>query len=86
MELITRRIINDFEGEANSEDLLQRYTKTDSPEYKRMVDEIAKRLGLSSLKFNKIETLVKSIGLPKEKICTHCFDGTGCPLKQKCGK
>lgn len=86
MELITRRIINDFEGEANSEDLMQRYTKTDSPEYKRMVDEIAKRLGLSSLKFNKIETLVKSIGLPKEKICTHCFDGTGCPLKQKCGK
>lgn len=86
MELITRRIINDFEGEANSEDLLQRYTKTDSPEYKRMVNEIAKRLGLSSLKFNKIETLVKSIGLPKEKICTHCFDGTGCPLKQKCGK
>ncbi|MCI5815215.1 MAG: amidophosphoribosyltransferase [Prevotella sp.] len=86
MELITRRIINDFEGDANSEELLQRYTKTDSPEYKRMVDEIAKRLGLSSLKFNKIETLVKSIGLPKEKICTHCFDGTGCPLKQKCGK
>lgn len=86
MELITRRIINNFEGDANSEELLQRYTKTDSPEYKRMVDEIAKRLGLSSLKFNKIETLVKSIGLPKEKICTHCFDGTGCPLKQKCGK
>lgn len=86
MELITRRIINDFEGDANSEELLQRYTKTDSPEYKRMVDEIAKRLGLSSLKFNKIETLVKSIGLPKEKICTHCFNGTGCPLKQKCGK
>ena len=86
MELITRRIINDFEGDANSEELLQRYTKTDSPEYKRMVDEIANRLGLSSLKFNKIETLVKSIGLPKEKICTHCFDGTGCPLKQKCGK
>lgn len=86
MELITRRIINDFEGDANSEELLQRYTKTDSPEYQRMVDEIAKRLGLSSLKFNKIETLVRSIGLPKEKICTHCFDGTGCPLKQKCGK
>ncbi|MGM9699830.1 MAG: amidophosphoribosyltransferase [Prevotella sp.] len=86
MELITRRIINDFEGDANSEELLQRYTKTDSPEYQRMVEEIAKRLGLSSLKFNKIETLVKSIGLPKEKICTHCFDGTGCPLKQKCGK
>ena len=31
---------------------------------------------LSSLKFNSVETLVKTIGLPKESICTHCFDDT----------
>jgi amidophosphoribosyltransferase len=41
-----------------------------------MVEKICEQLGLTSLKFNKIETLVKSIGLPKEEICTHCFDGT----------
>lgn len=76
LELITRRIINDFEG--NPEAKLKEYATTDSPEYIRMVDEIARRLGLTTLKFNKIETLVKAIGLPKCDLCTHCFDGSGC--------
>ena len=83
MELITRRIIQDFEGEVD-EEVLKRYTKTDSAEYHRMVEEIARRLGLTSLRFNKIETLVASIGMPKHKICTHCFDGTGCRMKRQC--
>lgn len=74
LELITRRIIKDFEGDENKN--LEKYTKTGSPEYERMVQEIAKRLGLSSLKFAKLETLIESIGMPKCKICTHCFDGT----------
>ena len=41
-----------------------------------MVEEIGRRLGLTSVKFNKIETLIKAIGLPKCRICTHCFDGS----------
>lgn len=76
LELITRRIINDFEG--NPDAKLKEYATTDSPEYTRMVDEIVRRLGLTTLKFNKIETLVKAIGLPKCDLCTHCFDGSGC--------
>ena len=74
LELITRRIIKDFEGDENKN--LDKYTRTDSPEYKRMVGEIAKRLNLDSLRFSKLETLVEAIGLPKEQICTHCFDGS----------
>ncbi|MDY4020127.1 MAG: amidophosphoribosyltransferase [Prevotella sp.] len=74
MELITRQVINDFEGDANKN--IDKYSTTNAPEYKRMVDEIGRRLGLSSLKFNKIETLIKAIGLPKERVCTHCFDGS----------
>ena len=74
MELITRTIIKDFEGDENAK--LEQYATTNSPEYQRMVKEIAKRLGLTSLKFNKIETLIQSIGLPKCKLCTHCFDGS----------
>ena len=74
LELISRRIIQDFEGDPNKN--LDQYAKSDSPEYKRMVDEIARRLGLSSLKFNKIETLIQAIGLPKCDVCTHCFDGS----------
>ena len=74
MELITRRVIQDFEGDSTKN--LDKYAQTDSPEYKRMVDEIARRLNLSSLRFSKLETLVEAIGLPKEQICTHCFDGS----------
>lgn len=74
LELITRRVIKDFEG--NEDVKLKEYATTDSPEYKRMVEEIGRRLGLTTLKFNTIETLVKSIGLPKCKLCTHCFDGS----------
>lgn len=74
LELITRRIIEEFEGDMNTN--VAAYAKTDSPEYTRMVDEIARRLHLDSLKFAKLETLVRAIGLPKERICTHCFDGS----------
>ena len=74
MELITRRIIKDFEGDDKKN--LEQYAKTGTPEYQRMVNEIAHRLGLDSVKFATLEDLIESIGLPKERVCTHCFDGT----------
>ena len=55
---------------------LEAYATTDSPEYKRMVEIIRTKLGLTSLRFNTVENLVKAIGLPKCQICTHCFDGS----------
>ena len=76
LELISRRIIKEFEGDPDRN--LEKYATTGSPEYKRLVDEIARRFGLTSLKFNTIETLVEAIGLPKCKVCTHCFDGSSC--------
>lgn len=76
MELLTRRIIGDLEGDPNKN--LDRYASTGSPEYNAMVEKIRARFGLTSLKFNPIETLIESIGLPKEKVCTHCFDGSSC--------
>ena len=74
LELITRRIIRDFEGDDKAN--LDKYAQTGSPEYERMVAEIGRRLGLSSVKFAHLEDLITSIGLPKEKVCTHCFDGS----------
>ncbi len=75
MELITRQIINDFEGCPEPANL-DRYATTGTPEYKRMVDEVARRLNLSTLQFCHIEDLIASIGLPKCRVCTHCFDGS----------
>lgn len=74
LELISRRIIQKLEGDPDKN--LEAYAQTDSPEYKRLVEEIAKELELDSLKFTKLETLVRSIGLPKCRLCTHCFDGS----------
>lgn len=78
MELITRRIIAELEGEeaALNEERVRAYTETDSPEYQRMVDCIARKFGLNSLRFTKLETLIRAIGLPRSKVCTHCFDAS----------
>ena len=74
MELITRRIIKELEGDENKD--LDKYAQAGSPQYEKMVGIIAKRFGLSSLRFNTLETLIEAIGLPKCKVCTHCFDGS----------
>lgn len=92
LELITRRVILDLEtGKKEAtmlkdvdeaeivnipEERLKAYATTDSPEYKAMVAEIAKRLNIDTLQFCKLETMVEAIGLPKCKVCTHCFDGS----------
>lgn len=84
LELISRRIILDFEGDANKD--IELYARTDTPQHKRLVEEIARRLGLTSLKFSTLENLVESIGLPKERLCTYCFDGCGIPCAKCAGK
>ncbi|MCM1483424.1 MAG: amidophosphoribosyltransferase [Muribaculaceae bacterium] len=74
MELITRRIIEELEGDPEKN--LDLYATTGSPQYCAMVEKIRQRFGLTSLKFNTLETLIETIGLPKCKVCTHCFDGS----------
>lgn len=74
MELITRQVIKELEGDEHAK--LDKYATTGSPEYDKMVNIIAKRLDLTTLRFNSLETLIEAIGLPKCKVCTHCFDGS----------
>ncbi|MBR2435021.1 MAG: amidophosphoribosyltransferase [Lentisphaeria bacterium] len=83
LDLIARRIVNTLEGGEPDEAVLQEYTTAGSERYNRMVEEIRKSLGLTSLKYQSMEKLVEAIGLPKEKICTYCFDGCD-PSKCAC--
>ena len=76
MELLTRRIIKEFEGDENKN--LEKYTTTGTPEYNALVEKIREHFQIDSLKFNTIENLIEAIGLPKCKVCTHCFDGSSC--------
>jgi len=74
LELITRRVIEELEGCHYKN--LEAYATAGSPEYEHMVEEIRRRLKLTTLRFSTIEDIVNAIGLPKERICTHCFDGS----------
>ncbi|MGB5909582.1 MAG: amidophosphoribosyltransferase, partial [Promethearchaeia archaeon] len=56
------------------------YTDPESDKFKEMVEIIRRKLKLTSLKYQKLENLVKAIGLPKEKLCTYCWDGIGLTL------
>ncbi len=73
-ELATRTAIHQLEGTENVD--LSKYSDPKTEEYKRMVEQIRKNLGLTSLQFQELEDLVNAIGLPKEKLCTHCWDGS----------
>lgn len=74
MELITRRVIEELEGSNDAH--LDEYATTGSPRYEAMVERIREQLKITSLKFSSIENVIQSIGLPKCKVCTHCFDGS----------
>jgi len=51
------------------------YVDPDSEKFKRMVEAVRKRLNLTTLRYQRLDDLVAAIGLPKEKLCTYCWDG-----------
>ncbi|MBM4018645.1 MAG: amidophosphoribosyltransferase [Planctomycetes bacterium] len=51
------------------------YVDPDSENFRRMVEVIRQRLNLTTLRYQRLEDLVAAIGLPKEKLCTYCWDG-----------
>ena len=73
MELATRKAITQLEGEQKN---FADYVDPASDKYQAMVRQIAINLGLDSLMYQDLPDLVEAIGLPKEKLCTHCWDGS----------
>lgn len=76
LDLATYKAVQQIEGHTNVD--MKEYSDPDSEKYKQMVEVIRKDLDLTSLVFQRLDDLVAAIGLPKEKLCTHCWDGTGC--------
>jgi len=75
MDLAGRRAIRELEG--TDDPNVADYADCKGEKYCAMVDRICKRLRLTSLKYQALDDLVKAIGLPKEKLCTYCWDGVG---------
>ena len=77
LDLAGRRAAHELEG--GDPDNLDRYADPDSEEHAAMVEKIRERLGLTTLRYQRLDDLVDAIGLPKEKLCTYCWDGCeGC--------
>lgn len=73
LDLAGRRAVKELEGKDDAH--LEEYSDCSTEKYCAMVDRIRKRLGLTSLKYQKLDDMIEAIGLPKEKLCTYCWNG-----------
>jgi amidophosphoribosyltransferase len=74
-ELAARKAIRAIEGK-DIEDVSE-YLDPNSKKYQKMIDWIAKDLGVNSLRFQLLDDMVKAIGLSKNKLCLYCWTGKG---------
>ncbi len=74
MDLAARKAIKELEGDDPTN--LDEYSRAGSDKYHAMIEKIRLRLRLTSLKYQELEDLVSAIGLPKNKLCTYCWDRT----------
>jgi amidophosphoribosyltransferase len=74
LDLIGRKVIHELEGGDMS--AIAEYAVSGSSRNRAMVEKIREKLLLTSLKFQLLEDMVAAIGLPKEKLCTHCWDAS----------
>ena len=73
-DLISRRVIAGFEG-SSSPDNLDRYSDPETAEYNAMVKRIGELMNFTSLRYHRLDDMVESVGIPKCKLCTYCWDG-----------
>lgn len=75
MELITRRVIKELEGKDPDEATLREYADPDSDKYAAMLEGIRKKLHFTSLRYHRLDDLMESVGIDKDKLCTYCWNG-----------
>lgn len=75
MELIARRIINEEEGGAVERTILEDYANPDSDRYHKMLDKICERLKFTSLRYQRLDDMIASIGIDPDCLCTYCWNG-----------
>ena len=72
-ELAARKAIKSIEGKEPKS--ICKYLDENSKEYKKMVAWISKDIGATTLKYQKLEDMIKAIGLDKSKLCLYCWTG-----------
>ncbi|MDE5605318.1 MAG: amidophosphoribosyltransferase [Eubacterium sp.] len=75
MELITRRVIQEFEGDNVSDEVIQEYTNPDSEKYQKMIDRICEKLHFTTLRYHRLDDMIEAVGIEPDKLCTYCWNG-----------
>jgi amidophosphoribosyltransferase len=73
MDLAARRAVQELEGDPSAR--LDEYADASTDRHAAMVDVIGKQLGLSSLRYQTLPDMVDAIGLPRDRLCTYCWNG-----------
>ena len=73
MDLAARRAVRELEGDASQH--LDEYADASTERYRAMVERIRLRLGLTTLRYQKLPDMVQAIGLPRARLCTYCWNG-----------
>jgi amidophosphoribosyltransferase len=77
LDLAARKAIRELEGQDKAH--LDEYSNDSSDKYEAMVTRIGEKMGLTTLRYQKLDDMVKAIGMPREKLCTYCWTGTSKP-------
>ncbi len=72
-ELFARRIIKQFHGKHI--DNVEQYIDTGTSEYRKMIKAMEKDLNVTSLRYQRLEDMMATTGLPAENLCTYCWTG-----------
>jgi amidophosphoribosyltransferase len=75
LDLAARRAVKRLEG--SDAEPHPEYAAPGSAKHQKMVEDVRQSLNLTTLRYQRLDDLVAAIGLPKEKLCTHCWDGAG---------
>ena len=75
MDLITRRVIRELEGDDVSDEVVKEYANPDSEKYQKMVDVIGEKLHFTSLRYHRLDDMIESVGIDPSKLCTYCWNG-----------
>ncbi|MEN8226148.1 MAG: amidophosphoribosyltransferase, partial [Bacteroidota bacterium] len=74
LDLAGRKAILELEGADDKH--LDEYATPGTDRYHAMIEKIRERIGVTTLQYQHLDDLVEAIGLPKEQLCTHCWDGS----------
>ncbi len=74
MDLLSRRIIQELEGDEGSEHIAE-YADEKTERGQCLLKRICEKFGFDSLGYQSLEGVLEAIGIDREKVCTYCWTG-----------